>query len=90
MRHGVPAAGLIDVKANHLLADRALGDQGMKPPSAEKLEELQTPYDQVPHSRCPAIRTSTPPHWNFIEAASLVIPHRIRARTIAGGEFTRD
>jgi hypothetical protein len=51
MRYGVPSAGLVDVKANHLLADRTLGDQGMKPPPAEKLEEFQTPYDQVPHSR---------------------------------------
>jgi hypothetical protein len=51
VRYGVPAAGLVDVKANHLLADRALRDQGMKPPPAEKLEEFQTPYDQVPHSR---------------------------------------
>jgi hypothetical protein len=23
----------------------------MKPPAAEKLQKLQTPYDQVPHSR---------------------------------------
>jgi hypothetical protein len=40
----VSAAGLIDVEADHLLADRALRNERVKPPSAQELDELDDPY----------------------------------------------
>src|SRR3984885_12181936 len=50
----VAAAGFIDVEADHLLADRTLGGDRMKPPSAQELDaqeldELDDPYRDVPH-----------------------------------------
>src|ERR1700730_8369132 len=54
----VAAAGFIDVEADHLLADRTLGGDRVKPPSAQEsaqeldaqeLDELDDPYRDVPH-----------------------------------------
>src|ERR1700749_3606876 len=59
MGEDVAAAGLIDVEADHLLADRALGGDRVKPPSAQEsaqqldaqeLDELDDPYRDVPHA----------------------------------------
>jgi hypothetical protein len=49
MREHVAAARFIDVKANHLLADRALGGDRVKSPPAQELDELHDPYGNVPH-----------------------------------------
>src|SRR6202040_3091041 len=49
MGEDVAAAGFIDVEADHLLADRTLGGDRVKPPSAQELEELDDPYRDVPH-----------------------------------------
>ncbi len=43
MRKDVPTARLVDVEANHLTADRALGRNGMKPTPSDELEELHDP-----------------------------------------------
>jgi len=40
----VTASGLIDVEADHLLADGALRDERVKPTSPQKLDELDDPY----------------------------------------------
>jgi hypothetical protein len=40
----VAAACLIDVEPDHLVADRALRHQWMKPPSPKELDELDDPY----------------------------------------------
>ena len=40
----VPAAGLVDVEPDHLLADRTLGHERVKPPSPQELNELNDPY----------------------------------------------
>jgi hypothetical protein len=37
------------VEADHLLADRALGGDRVKPPPAQQLYELHDPYEEVPH-----------------------------------------
>src|SRR6202030_4258349 len=65
MGEDVAAAGFIDVEADHLLADRTLGGDRVKPPSAQEfdaqeLEELDDPYRDVPHvasSRSPIKNT---------------------------------
>ena len=44
MGEHVPAAGFIDVETDDLLADRTLRRQGVKPPPAKQLEELDDPY----------------------------------------------
>jgi hypothetical protein len=49
MGEDVAAAGFIDVEADHLLADRTLGGDRVKPPSAQQLYELHDPYEKVPH-----------------------------------------
>jgi hypothetical protein len=49
MGEDVAAAGFVDVKANHLLADRALGGDRVKSPPAQELDELHDPYEEVPH-----------------------------------------
>jgi hypothetical protein len=49
MGEDVAAAGFIDVKADHLLADRALGGDRVKPPPAQELYELHDPYEEMPH-----------------------------------------
>jgi hypothetical protein len=49
MGEDVAAAGFIDVEADHLLADRTLGGDRVKPPSAQQLYELRDPYEEVPH-----------------------------------------
>jgi hypothetical protein len=49
MGEDVAAAGFIDVEADHLLADRALGGDRVKPPPAQQLYELHDPYEEVPH-----------------------------------------
>src|SRR5580704_16296610 len=66
----VAAAGLIDVEADHLLADRTLGSDRVKPTSAQEsaqeldaqeLDELDDPYRDVPHvasSRSPTRKYS--------------------------------
>jgi hypothetical protein len=43
MRQEMPAACLIDVKANRLLADRALGQHRVKSPSSYQLYEFGNP-----------------------------------------------
>jgi hypothetical protein len=45
----VAAAGFIDVEADHLLADRTLGGDRVKPPPAQQLYEFHDPYEDVPH-----------------------------------------
>jgi hypothetical protein len=49
MGEDVAAAGFVDVEADHLLADRALGGDRVKPPPAQELYELHDPYEEVPH-----------------------------------------
>jgi hypothetical protein len=49
MREYVAAAGLVNVEANHLLADRTLGGDGVKSPPSEQLDEFHNPYGNVPH-----------------------------------------
>jgi hypothetical protein len=49
MGEDVAAAGFIDVEADHLLADRTLGGDRVKPPPAQELYELDDPYEDVPH-----------------------------------------
>src|SRR5580704_15348315 len=49
MGEDVAAAGFIDVEADHLLADRTLGGDRVKPPPAQQLYELDDPYEDVPH-----------------------------------------
>jgi deoxycytidylate deaminase len=44
MGEDVAAAGFIDVEPDHLLADRALGGDRVKPLSAQQLDELDDPY----------------------------------------------
>jgi hypothetical protein len=66
MGEDVAAAGFIDVEADHLLADRTLGGDRVKPPSAQELDaqeldELDDPYRDVPHvasSRSPTRKHS--------------------------------
>jgi hypothetical protein len=49
MGEDVAAARFIDVEADHLLADRALGGDRVKPPPAQELYELHDPYEEMPH-----------------------------------------
>src|ERR1700734_1182891 len=54
MGEDVAAAGFVDVEADHLLADRALGGDRVKPPAAQELDaqeldELDDPYRDVSH-----------------------------------------
>jgi hypothetical protein len=49
MGEDVAAAGFIDVEADHLLADRTLGGDRVKPAPAQELYELDDPYEDVPH-----------------------------------------
>jgi hypothetical protein len=49
MGEDVAAAGFIDVEADHLLADRTLGGDRVKPPPAQQLDELHDPYEEMPH-----------------------------------------
>jgi hypothetical protein len=51
MREHVAAARLVNVEANHLLADRTLGGDRVKSPPAQQLYELHYPYGNVPHGR---------------------------------------
>jgi hypothetical protein len=50
-REHVAAASLVDVEANHLLADRTLGGDRVKSPPAQELYEFHYPYGNVPHGR---------------------------------------
>jgi hypothetical protein len=49
MGEDVAAAGFIDVEADHLLADRTLGGDRVKPSPAQQLYEFHNPYRDVPH-----------------------------------------
>jgi hypothetical protein len=49
MGKDVTAAGFIDMEPDHLLADRALGGDRVKPPPAQQLYEFHNPYRDVPH-----------------------------------------
>jgi hypothetical protein len=49
MGEDVATAGFVDVEADHLPADRALGGDRVKPLSAQQLYELDDPYRDVPH-----------------------------------------
>src|SRR5271169_5776717 len=74
MGEDVAAAGFIDVEANHLLADRALGGDRVKPPSAQELDaqeldELYDPYRDVPHVPPPKAPTRKYQHLNEIMTA---------------------
>jgi hypothetical protein len=51
MREHVAAAGLVNVEANHLLADRTLGGDRVKSPPAQQFYEFHNPYGNVPHGR---------------------------------------
>jgi hypothetical protein len=66
MGEDVAAAGFIDVEADHLLADRALGGDRVKPPpaqelDAQELDELHDPYRDVPHVPPPKAQTKKIP-----------------------------
>src|SRR5580658_317071 len=61
MGEDVAAAGFIDVEADHLLADRALGGDRVKPPPAQQLDELHDPYRDVPHVPPPKAQTKKIP-----------------------------
>src|SRR5580704_19651500 len=70
----VAAAGLIDVEADHLLADRTLGGDRVKPPSAQELDaqeldELDDPYRDVRHVPPPKAQTRKYLHLNEIMTA---------------------
>jgi hypothetical protein len=65
----VAAAGLIDVEADHLLADRTLGSDRVKPPTAQQLYELYDPYRDVPHVPPPKVQTTKYLHLNEIMTA---------------------
>src|ERR1700675_3872143 len=49
MGKDVAAAGFIDVEANHLLADRTLGGDRVKPPPSQQFYKFYDPYEDVPH-----------------------------------------
>jgi hypothetical protein len=53
MGEHVAAAGFIDVEANHLLADRTLGGDRVKPLPSEQFYEFYDPYEDVPHVHLP-------------------------------------
>src|ERR1700749_4078800 len=72
----VAAAGLIDVEADHLLADRTLGGDRVKPPAAQELYELYDPYRDVPHVPPPKAQTRKYLHLNEIMTARPGSPER--------------
>jgi hypothetical protein len=57
MREHVAAACLVNVEANHLLADRTLGGDRVKSPPSQQLYELHYPYGNVPHGLSSQIQT---------------------------------
>jgi hypothetical protein len=69
MGEDVAAAGFVDVKTNHLLADRALGGDRVKPPPAQELYEFHDPYKDVPHVLSPKTQTRKTLHLNEIMTA---------------------
>jgi hypothetical protein len=71
MGEDVAAAGFIDVEANHLLADRTLGGDRVKPPPAQQLYEFHNPYRDVPHVPPPKVQTNKTLHLNEIMTALL-------------------
>jgi hypothetical protein len=71
MGEDVAAAGFIDVEADHLLADRALGGDRVKPPPAQQLYEFHDPYKDVSHVPSPKVQTRKTPHLNEIMTALL-------------------
>src|SRR5580698_6027283 len=88
MGEDVAAAGFIDVEADHLLADRALGGDRVKPPpaqelDAQELDELDDPYRDVPHVPPPKAQTRKYPHLNEIMTALLGPAERSAGRRAA-------
>jgi hypothetical protein len=81
MGEDVAAAGFIDVEADHLLADRTLGGDRVKPPPAQQLYEFYDPYRDVPHVPPPKAQTNKTLHLNEIMTAHL---GRRSARPSAG------
>src|ERR1700735_1791253 len=71
MGEDVAAARFIDVEADHLLADRTLGGDRVKPPPAQQLDELDDPYRDVPHVPPPEAQTRKYLHLNEIMTALL-------------------
>src|ERR1700683_3075 len=71
MGEDVAAPGFIDVEADHLLADRTLGGDRVKPPPAQQLDELDDPYRDVPHVPPPEAQTRKYLHLNEIMTALL-------------------
>jgi len=71
MGEDVAAAGFIDVEADHLLADRTLGGDRVKPPPAQQLYEFHNPYRDVPHVPPPEAQTRKYLHLNEIMTALL-------------------
>jgi hypothetical protein len=69
MGEDVAAAGFIDVESNHLLADRTLGGDRVKPPPAQQLYEFNDPYEDVPHVASPKAQTRKTLHLNEIMTA---------------------
>jgi hypothetical protein len=51
VRKGMAASRSVDVKANHLAADRTLDPQRVKSPPTKELKELKNPELQVRHVR---------------------------------------
>jgi hypothetical protein len=49
MGEDVAAARFIDVETDHLLADRTLSGDRVKPPAAQQFYEFYDPYEDVPH-----------------------------------------
>lgn len=47
----VPTTSFVDVKTDHLPADRTLRRQRVETPAAKKLDELNGPYGKEPHAR---------------------------------------
>jgi hypothetical protein len=92
MGKDVAAAGFIDVEANHLLADRTLGGDRVKPPSAQELDaqeldELDDPYRDVPHVPSPKAQPRKTLHLNEIMTALL---GRRRGRQAPGFALSSD
>jgi hypothetical protein len=71
MGEDVAAPGFIDVEADHLLADRALGGDRVKVPPTQQLDEFHNPYRDVPHVPPPKAQTNKTLHLNEIMTALL-------------------
>jgi hypothetical protein len=69
MGEDVAAAGFIDVEADHLLADRTLGGDRVKPPPAQQFYEFYNPYRDVPHVPPPKAQANKTLHLNEIMTA---------------------